>query len=145
MEKILAKYSTIFDEKLGCYPHKKIKLDISPDAQPIRKRPYPIPYRQEHAFKKGVEERDDNGVLRRKHGGSEWPSPTFVVPKKDKRISVVSDFREVNKLIRRKPYPMPKIHESIQKRSEYTHFTKMDLSMQFYCFKLRPRTAHGPF
>ena len=32
LEKILAKYSTIFDGKLGCYPHKKIKLDISLDA-----------------------------------------------------------------------------------------------------------------
>ena len=31
---------------------------------------------------------------------------------------------------------MPKIHEVIQKRSGYTHFTKMDLSMQFYCFEL---------
>ena len=82
----------------------------------------------------------DDGNLRRKHGESEWSSPTFVVPKKDKRIRVVSDFREVNKLIRRKPYPMPKIHESIQKRSEYTHFTKMDLSMQFYCFELEEET-----
>ena len=32
LEKVLAKYSTIFDGKLGCYPHKKIKLDIPLDA-----------------------------------------------------------------------------------------------------------------
>ena len=44
LEKVLSKYSTIFDGELGCYPHKKIKLDIPPDAQPIRKRLYPIPY-----------------------------------------------------------------------------------------------------
>ena len=31
---------------------------------------------------------------------------------------------------------MPRIHEIMQKRSGYTHFTKMDLSMQFYCFEL---------
>ena len=66
----------------------------------------------------------DDGVLRRKHGGSKWSSTTFVVPKKNKRIQVVSDFREVNKLIKKKPYPMPKIHEIMQKRSGYTHFTK---------------------
>ena len=52
--------------------HKKIKLDILTDATPIRKRPYPMPYRQDHAFKKKMEEMlDDDGVLRRKHGGSE--------------------------------------------------------------------------
>ena len=71
-------------------------MDIPPDAQPIRKRPYPIPYRQERAFKKEMEEMIGDGVLGRKHGGSEWSSPTFVVPKKDKRIRIVSDFREVN-------------------------------------------------
>ena len=45
----------------------------------------------------------NDGVLRRKHGGPEWSSPTFVVPKKDKRIRIISDFREVNMLIKRKP------------------------------------------
>ena len=52
LEKFLAKYSNIFDGKLGCYPHKKIKLNITLDAQPMRKRPYPIPYIQGIAFKK---------------------------------------------------------------------------------------------
>ena len=83
LERFLAKYSTIFDGKLGCCPCKKIKLNIPAEAQPIWKRPYPIPYRQEHAFMK---EMVNDGVLRRKHGGSEWASPTFVVPTKDNRI-----------------------------------------------------------
>ena len=53
----------------------------------------------------------DDCDLRRKHGESEWSSPTFVLPKTDKRIRIVSDFREVSQLIRRKPYPMPRIRE----------------------------------
>lgn len=57
------------------------------------------------------------------------------VPKKDKRIRIVSDSRDVNMLIMRRPYSMSRIHEIMQKRSGYTHFTKMDLSMQFYCFE----------
>lgn len=51
--------------------------------------------------------------------GSEWASPTFVVHKKDIRIRIVSDFRDVNMLIKRKPYPMPRIYASMQKRSGY--------------------------
>ena len=50
------------------------------------------------------------GSTRRKHGGLEWTSPTFVVPEKDSRIRIVSDFREVNMLIKRKPYTMPRTH-----------------------------------
>ena len=37
--------------------------------------------------------------------------PILVVPKKDKRIRIVSDSSEVNILIHRKPYPMPRIHD----------------------------------
>ena len=85
---------------------------------------------------KEMEEMVNNGVLRRKYGGSKQVSPIFVIPKKDNRIRTVSDFREVNMLIKRKPYPMLRIHEIMQKRSSYTHFTKMDLSMKFYCFEL---------
>ena len=78
----------------------------------------------------------DDGVLRRRHRESEWSSPTLVVPKKDKRIRIVSDFREINMLIKRKSYPMPRTHEIMQKKSGYTHFATMDLNMQFYCFEL---------
>ena len=85
---------------------------------------------------KEMEKMVNNGVLSFKHGRSEWASPTFVVPKKDNRIRIFSDFREVNMLIKRKPYPMPRIHKIIQKRSGNTHFTKMNLSMQLYCFEL---------
>ena len=84
LEKFLTKYSTIFDGKLGCYPHNKIKLDIPPNAQLIQKRPYPVPYGQETSFKKEMKEIVDDGVLRRKHGGSEWASPIFLVPRSTK-------------------------------------------------------------
>ena len=44
-------------------------------------------------------------------------------------IRIVSDFREVSMLIKRKPYPMPRIHEIMQKRSCFTHFTDIDFGM----------------
>ena len=54
----------------------------------------------------------NNGVLRR----IRMCLPTFVVPKKDNsKIRIVSDFREVNMLIKRKPYPMPRIYKIMQK------------------------------
>ena len=32
LEKVLAKYSKFFDGELGCYPHKKVTLDIPHDT-----------------------------------------------------------------------------------------------------------------
>ena len=43
---------------------------------------------------------------------------------------------ELNKLIVRKSYPLPKIQDIMNGRSNYRYFTKIDLSMMFYCFEL---------
>ena len=41
-------------------------------------------------------------------------------------------------MIVRKPYPLPRIHNIMQDRGTYKYFTKIDLSMMFYCFELDP-------
>ena len=75
-----------------------------------------------------------DGVLV-KIGRSEWGFPRFIIPKKDMRVRWVSDFRNLNEMIFRKLFPMPKISDILMERQEYSHFTKIDLSMMFYCFK----------
>jgi hypothetical protein len=36
----------------------------------------------------------------------QWALPTFIIPKKDSTVHTISGFRELNKRIVRKPYPM---------------------------------------
>ena len=69
---------------------------------------------------------------------SEWGVPTFVIPKKDWTIRFISNFWELNKQIKRKPYPIPKIQDLLLKLEGFTYATSLDLNMGFYHIELTP-------
>ena len=47
---------------------------------------------------------------------------------------------KLNELIVCKPFPLPQIQDILHQRGKYTYFTKIDLSMMFYCFELSERS-----
>jgi hypothetical protein len=69
-------------------------------------------------------------------GGSEWLAGTIIILKKDRRVRWISDFRERNKVIKRKVYNLPRIRDILSKRKGYAFFSKIDTSMMYYTFEL---------
>jgi hypothetical protein len=135
LKQLLRKYKKLFSGKLGTYPHRKVHLDVKPEAIPKTCRPYPVPKHHEQVFKDELERLCAAGVLSRT-GASAWLSPTFIIPKKDGRVSWITDFHELNKVIQRRVYTLPKIQEILTKRKGYRFFTKIDISMHYYTFEL---------
>ena len=135
LKQLFRKYTKLFSGKLGKYPHRKIHLDVKPGAVPKTCRPYPVPKHHEQVFKDELDRLCAAGVLSRT-GASVWLSPTFLIPKKDGRVRWITDFRELNKVIKRRVYNLPKIQEILTKRKGYRFFTKIDISMHYYTFEL---------
>jgi hypothetical protein len=125
----------MFDGTLGVYPHKKGHIDIDPNAKSVHSRLYPVPQIYLKTFKKELNHLVRIGVLAAQQE-SEWVSPSLIIPKKDNRVRWISNLRQLNKVIRRKQYPLPIITDILCKRSGYKFFTKLDVSMQYYMFEL---------
>ncbi len=72
---------------------------------------------------------------------SRWALPTFIIPKKDSAVRTISDFRELNKHIVRKLYPIPKIRTILQELEGFTYATALDLNMGYYTIRLDPMAS----
>ncbi len=124
-----------FNGTLGVYPHKKVHIDIDPNAKPVHSRPYPVPQIHLKTFKKDLNHLVKIGVLAAQQE-SEWALPSFIIPKEDGRVCWISNLCQLNKVIRCKQYTLPIITDILRKRSGYKFFTKLEVSMQYYTFEL---------
>ena len=48
---LLKKYARLFSGELGCYPHKKIHLEVDPNAVPIHSHSYSVSRAHKSVFK----------------------------------------------------------------------------------------------
>jgi hypothetical protein len=58
--------------------------------------------------------------------------------KQDNTVSFISDFKEVNKQLVRKPFSIPKISTVSQELQRFTFAIALDLNMGYYTIRLDP-------
>ena len=127
----LNKRKMLFSGGLGTLNVKPIHLELTPDAKPYHARAFPVPQSLEATTRKEIERLTTIGVLRKCYN-SEWAAPSFVQPKKTGDVRVLTDFRKLNAVLKRKPFPLPKIGDMLQKLSGFKYATAIDLSMGYY-------------
>ncbi len=96
---VLQENNKMFDGTLGVYPHKKVHIDIGPNAKPVHSRSYPVPQIHLKTFKKELAHLVRIGVLSAQQE-SEWVSLSFIIPKKDGRVHWIKNLHQLNKVIR---------------------------------------------
>ena len=75
------------------------------------------------------------GVLERVQE-SEWGTPVFIIPKKEGTVCFLTNYRKVNGQIVRKPFPIPRIADTLQQLEGFTFATALDLNMGYYTIPL---------
>ena len=134
LHKLFTQYQDLFAGTLGEWPDEEVSVELTKDAIPYHcGKPIRIPHIHLETLKTEVQRLVDIGVLEVVDGATAgpWCAPSFIVPKKDGRVRFITDYRELNKRIRRKPWPMPHIADLIQDVGPYTYVTALDLSMGY--------------
>src|SRR5210317_690650 len=133
----LNKFKDLFDDTLGKWNMKDTSIELKPDAKPYHSKPYPVPHSQEQKLKDEVNRLVQHGILK-KVNQSEWGAPMFTITKPDGSLCSLADLRELNKRIIRRPFPIPKIQEMLQKLRGFQWATSLDLNMGYYHMQLDP-------
>ena len=131
LKKVLQSHPTLFGGGLGTLKIKPVSLEIQDGAKPYHGRAYPIPHAYEEATKKEIARLCSIGVLEKNHD-SEWAAASFVQPKKTGDVRVLTDFRKLNVVLKRQPFPLPKISDLLLKLKGFRYATALDLSMGYY-------------
>ncbi len=125
---LFMKYESLFDGTLGDWKTKPVSFQLKEGVSPYHGRAFPVPKVHKETIKKKVERLCQLGVLERQPA-SEWASPSFIIPKKDKTVRFLSDFWEVHKRLVRKPFPTPKITMVLQEIEGFSYATALEVNM----------------
>jgi hypothetical protein len=123
---------------LGDWKTKLVSFQLKEGASPYHGRAFPKIHND--TLIKVVEMLVKLGVLERQPA-SEWASPLFIIPKKNRTVCFLSNFWEVDKRLIRKPCPIPKISTVLQELEGFTFATALDLNMDYYTIRLDPNAS----
>ena len=99
----LVRYTEVFSNIPGKTDMIEHKIELT-DNNPVRSRPYPLPYAMRENLKREIQDMISLGIIR--ESNSSFAYPIVIVKKKDGSDRICVDYRKLNKLTVADPEPM---------------------------------------
>jgi len=109
---VVCEFPNVFPEELlGLPPQREIDFEIElvPGAHPISKAPYRMAPMELKELEVQLEKLLQKGFIR--PSVSPWGAPVLFIKKKDGILRLYIDYRELNKIIIKNKYPLPRIDD----------------------------------
>nr|GEY40673.1 hypothetical protein [Tanacetum cinerariifolium] len=114
-----------------------------PGAAPVARAPYRLAPCGMKDLSEQLKELSDKGVIRA--SSSPWGAPVLIVKKKDGLFRMCIDYQELNKLIVKNRYPLPRIDDLFDQLQGSSVYSKIDLRSGYHQLRVReediPKTA----
>nr|GFA11461.1 putative reverse transcriptase domain, aspartic peptidase domain protein [Tanacetum cinerariifolium] len=113
----------------------EFNIELIPGAEPISKAPYHMAPVELKELKDQLQELLERGFIR--PIVSPWGAPVLFVKKKDGSMRLCIDYHELNKIIIRNRYPLPRIDDLFDQFQGAMHFAKIDLRSGYHQLRVK--------
>ncbi|GJR28689.1 putative reverse transcriptase domain-containing protein [Tanacetum coccineum] len=143
---VVREFKDVFPEDLsGLPPQRQVEfcIDLIPRVTPIAKSPYRLVPSEMQELSGQLQELQDNGFIRPSH--SPWGALVLFVKSKDGSLRMCIDYGELNKLMIKNRYPLPRIDDLFDQLQGSRYFSKIDLRSGYHQLRVHeddiPKTA----
>ena len=148
-EEILARFPSVFSDGVGQLSGE-YKIRIDPNAHPVQHVPRRVAVALRPKLRETLENLVEQDVIEQVTTPTPWISSLVVVPKKNGKLRVCLDPKDLNNAIQRENYPLPTIEEIATRLHGAKAFTLLDVRNGFWHVKLEDEssyltTFHTPF
>ena len=127
-QRILDKFSDVFEEGLGEMNTFTASLQLKPGATPRFVKARPVPFAIKQAIEQELDRLEEAGIVE-KVTHSKWASPVVPVPKPNGRLRLCGDYKvTINSSLEIDQYPLPKPDDLFATLAGGKQFTKIDLT-----------------
>ena len=131
--KLLEEKEAAFMGVRGTWNGDPVEFKLKKDKKkPFYTKPYLIPKSLYATTRKEVDRLEKEVGLLTKRTDLKYLSACFVIPKKDGTVRFITDFRKLNTMIVRTPFPLPNIQETLATIGKFTYASTVDLIMGYY-------------
>ncbi|CAA0827428.1 Uncharacterized mitochondrial protein AtMg00860, partial [Striga hermonthica] len=135
---IVREFVDVFpDELQGGPPNRQVEfsIDLMPGAGPVSKAPYRMAPKELQELKTQIQELLRLGFIR--PSMSPWGAPVLFVKKKDGSIRMCIDYRDLNRLMIKNKYLLPRIDDLFDQLRGACVFSKIDLQSGYHQLKIK--------
>nr|GEU45750.1 hypothetical protein [Tanacetum cinerariifolium] len=126
-------FPELFPDDLSRLPPIKeieFRIELIPEATPVVKSPYRLTPSELEEFSGQLKKLQDKCFIR--PSLSHWREPILFVKKKDGSFRMCIDYRELNKLIVKNRYPLPRIDDLFDQLQGSQFFSKINLRSGYH-------------
>ena len=124
-ESLVEKFSKVFTEDIGQLDGE-YHIKIDPTIIPVQHAPCRVPVALRAQLKAELEEMEQQAIIVSVTTPTAWVSSMVVVPKKNGKLRICLDPKDLNWAIQREHYPLPTIEDVATRLHGAKVFTKLD-------------------